>query len=326
MKRILAIAALVLLAAGLPGAAHALESVSIVIPRDSIFVLSYFGARDAGVFAKHGIDLKIDARPFAGFLASLPSKQTMATTYSGIDAIEKINEGLPWQIIGGGLTVANNVFVRADSPYKTIADLRGKKFGTFSTGAGSFKAARAAIIDAYGIDILKDTHLVQLAAPALFKFLENGSVDAMINISSFTVEATSEPKKFRMIFAPNHYWRKKTGYPVVWAAPLVAWKSWIDANPKRAHDFAAATDDSFRWLRNPAHLDAAVKKYGELAGVTKPAEIATYKKLLEGKDMFLTTWDRKAVDAQWKFLRMAKKYGIIKAVPSERRYAILVEK
>ena len=86
--------------------AHAdptLQKVKVVIPAESVFVLNYFGAKDAGVFSKHGIDLDIDARPFAGFLAGLPSKQCMTVTYSGIDAIQKINEGLDWVIIGGGL-------------------------------------------------------------------------------------------------------------------------------------------------------------------------------------------------------------------------------
>ncbi|MGH7087895.1 MAG: ABC transporter substrate-binding protein, partial [Stellaceae bacterium] len=263
MRRALAIIGVIaFIVAGIPGSACALEKVSIVIPRDSVFVLSYFGAKDAGVFKKYGIDLEIDARPFNGFVAGLPSKQTMATNYPGIEAIDKINQGLPWKIIGGGLTVMNDVFVRKDSPIKSVADLRGKKVGVFSTGSGTFKAARAAMIDADGLDVVKDTNLVQVAPPALFKFLENGSVDAMLNISSFTVDALSEPGKFRILFSPNEYWQKKTGYPIAWSGPLVAWTSWIDQDPKRARDLAAAADASFRWLRDPANLDAAVKKYG----------------------------------------------------------------
>src|SRR4029079_7438633 len=83
----------------------ALEKVNAVIPQQIVFVLNYLGANDAGVFSKHGIDLDADPRPFAGFLAGLPSKACMTTTFSGIDAIQKINEGLDWVIIGGGLTV-----------------------------------------------------------------------------------------------------------------------------------------------------------------------------------------------------------------------------
>ena len=249
----------------------------------------------------------------------------MVTTYSGIDAILKINQGLDWVIIGGGLTVMEDVMVGKDSAFENVTDLRGRKFGTFSTGAGSFKAARAAIMDAAGFDVVKDTKLVQLAAPALLKLLESGGVDAMINISSFTIKAASQPDKFRTIFAPNEYWRKKTGYPIVWTAPLVAWRGWVEQDPARAQNFAAATEESFRWLREPENFDTAVKNYGTLAGVTDPAAINTYKAWLLEKRMFLTDWSRKAVDAEWQFLEMAKRHGVLDEVPSEKDHALLVD-
>src|SRR5579884_3084327 len=305
-------------------AAPALQPVKIVIPAESVFVLNYLGAKDAGVFAQHGIDLSVDPRPFAGFLAGLPSQQCMADTYSGMDAIEKINQGLDWAIIGGGLTVVQDVIVRKDAPFKSPADLRGKKFGTFSTGAGSFKASRAAMIDAYNIDVVKDTQLQQVAGPALTKLLESGQLDAMINISSLNLAAEAQPDKFRVLFSPNQYWKQKTGYPIVWAAPLVAWKSWVDEDPTRAKNVAAAIEDSFRWLRNPDNLDAAVKKYGALAGVTKPQDVAEYKQWLAAKKMFLTRWDRDAVDAQWKFLEVCQRTGVISKVPAEDKYALFV--
>jgi ABC-type nitrate/sulfonate/bicarbonate transport system substrate-binding protein len=306
-------------------AAPAQQKVNIVIPAESVFVLNYMGAKDAGVFAKHGIDLDVDPRPFAGFLAGLPSKQCMVDTYSGIDAIEKINEGLDWVIIGGGLTVVQDVIVLKNSPYKTPADLRGKKFGTFSTGAGSFKAARAAMIDAYKIDVVKDTQLQQIAGPALTKLLEDGQVDAMINISSLNIAAEAQTDKFRVLFSPNDYWKQKTGYPIVWAAPLVAWKSWVDEDRTRAKNFAAAAEASFRWLEKPENLDAAVKNHGALAGVTKPEDVAEYKDWLQHKNMFMTDWSRKAVDAQWKFLEVCRRTGIIAKVPAQDQYALFVE-
>jgi ABC-type nitrate/sulfonate/bicarbonate transport system substrate-binding protein len=310
--------------AGTPSPAETLEKVTAVIPQNSVFVLNWNGAKDAGVFRTHGIDLTVDARPFAGFLAGLPSKEAMATTYSGVDAILKMNEGLDLAIIGGGLTVFQEVFVLKDSPVKTVADLRGKRFGVWSTGAGAFKAARAAIIDAAGVDLVKDTKIVQLAPPALFKLLERGDVDAMLNISSFTIQAASQPDKFRSVFSPNDYWKKKTGYPIVWSAPLVAWKSWVNENPARAKNFAEAVEESFRWLRNPDNLDAAVEKYGTLAGVTTPAAVATYKKWLGEKRIFLARWDQKVVDAEWEFLEMAKRYGILPAVPDKKAHALVL--
>jgi ABC-type nitrate/sulfonate/bicarbonate transport system substrate-binding protein len=249
----------------------------------------------------------------------------MAVTYSGIDAILKMNQGVDLAIIGGGLTVIQDVFVRKDSPVKTVSDLRGKRVGVWSSGAGAFKAARAAIIDAAGLDLEKDTKLVQLAPPALFKMLENGSIDAMIDISSFTIRAASQPDKFRSIFSPNDYWKQKTGYPIVWAAPIVAWKSWVEEDPARAANFAAATEESFRWLRQPENFDAAVKKYGTLAGVTTPAAIATYKRWLGEKRIFLAHWDAKVVDAEWQFLEMAKRHGVLDKVPAKEQHALILE-
>ncbi len=305
-------------------AAPALQPVKIVIPAESVFVLNYLGAKDAGVFAQHGIDLSVDPRPFAGFLAGLPSQQCMADTYSGMDAIEKINQGLDWAIIGGGLTVVQDVIVRKDAPFKSPADLRGKKFGTFSTGAGSFKASRAAMIDAYNIDVVKDTQLQQVAGPALTKLLESGQLDAMINISSLNLAAEAQPDKFRVLFSPNQYWKQKTGYPIVWAAPLVAWKSWVNEDQTRAKNFAAAVMASFRWLEQPQNLETAVKNHGALAGVTTPADIAEYKEWLQSKDMFMTTWDSKSVAAQWQFLEVAQKTGILTKVPPQDKYALFV--
>lgn len=308
-----------------PARGQKLEKVTAVIPQNSVFVLNWMGAKDAGVFSKHGIDVTIDVRPFAGFLAGLPSKQTMAVTYSGMEAVEKMNNGLPWQVIGGGLTVIQDIFVRKDSPIKSIQDLRGKRLGTWSTGAGAYISIRAAVADAAGFDIEKDTKLAQLAPPALFKLLQRGDVDAMINISSFTMKAFGEADKFRSIFSANDYWRKKTGYPIVWTAPLVAWKRWVDENPTRARNYSAAVEESFRWLRNPENFDAAVKKHGKLAGVSTPEAVATYKKLLSEKRIFLAEWNAKAVDAEWQFLEMAKSHGVLKAVPDKKTHAVIFE-
>ena len=308
-----------------PVMAQGLKKVKIVTPRNSVFILNYFGARDAGIYRKHGIDLEIDARPFKGYAARLPSKQCMVTTYMGTAAIARINKGLDWVIIGGGLTVMQEVFVLKDSPFKTISDLRGKKFASWSTGAGAFKATRAAIIDGFGINVLKDTKFVQAAAPALFKLLGRGDVDSMFNISSLTIAAASQPDKYRSIFAPNDYWKKKTGNPIVWSAPIVAWRSWVEEDRARAKSFVAATHESFKWLRKGENLDAAVKKYGPLAAVKNKAQAETYKKWLKAKRIYLARWDREIRRKQWDFLKMAQKNGVLGKLPDMEKHGLILE-
>jgi hypothetical protein len=69
-------ACLALVALALPGASATaekpLKKVKAVIPQNSVFVLNWMGANEAGVFRKHGIELQLDVRTFAGFLAGLP--------------------------------------------------------------------------------------------------------------------------------------------------------------------------------------------------------------------------------------------------------------
>lgn len=326
MKKITWLGALGLFLAVFTAASYAasdLKTVKMVIPRGSTFVLSYNGAKDAGIFSKHGIEVEVDARPFAGFMAGLPSRQVLVGTYAGLNAIEQMNDGKDMVVIGGGLTSMQDVWVRKDSPIKKMTDLKGKKFGVWSRGAGATKALQVLAMDGFKLDINKDTEVIEVAGPALMALLDKGEVDAMFNLSSLSIAAASQPDKYRVLFSPDDYWKEKTGERLVWSAPTIAWRDWVDEDRQRARNLVAALHESFQWLRQ--NSDKAVEKYGKLAGVQTPAEAATLKKMLKEGGIFLDRWDPKVVDAQWKFLDLAKQAGIIKAVPAKEKYALVLQ-
>ena len=325
MKKIgwfLALALFLGMAGATAYAASELKTVKMVIPRGSTFVLSYFGARDAGIFRKHGIEVDVDARPFAGFMAGLPGRQVLVGTYAGLNAIEQMNNGKDMIVIGGGLTSMQDVWVRKDSPLKRLSDLKGKKFGVWSRGAGATKALEALSIDGFKLDLNKDVETIEIAGPALMALLDKGQVDAMFNLSSLSIAAAAQPDKYRLLFSPDDYWKEKTGAPLVWSAPTIAWKDWIDEDRQRAKNLVDALHESWQWLRQ--NSDKAVEKYGKLAGVQNAAEAATLKKMLQAGGIFLDKWDAKIVDAQWKFLELAKQVGIIKAVPAKEKYSLVL--
>ncbi|HEY1235712.1 MAG TPA: ABC transporter substrate-binding protein [Candidatus Binatia bacterium] len=303
-------------------AASDLKTVKMVIPRGSTFVLSYYAARDAGIFRKHGIDVEVDARPFAGFMSALPSRQVLVGTYAGLNAVEQMNEGKDMIVIGGGLTSMQDVWVRKDSSLKKFSELKGKKFGVWSRGAGATKALEALAIDGFKLDLNKDVQTIEIAGPALMALLDKGEVDAMFNLSSLSIAAASQPDKYRLLFSPDDYWKQKTGAPLVWSAPTIAWKDWIDEDRERAKNVVDALHESWQWLRQ--NSDKAVEKYGKLAGVQNAAEAATLKKMLQAEGIFLARWDAKIVDAQWQFLEVAKQAGIIKAVPPKNKFALVL--
>lgn len=325
MKKISWLGALVLFSAVFAAASHAasdLKTVKMVIPRGTVFVLSYYGAKDAGIFRKHGINVEVDARPFAGFMAGLPSRQVLVATYAGLNGIEQMNEGKDMVVIGGGLTNMQDVWVRKDSPIKKMTDLKGKKFGIWSRGAGAARSLQVLVMDAFKLDLNKDTQIIEVAAPALMALLDKGEVDAMFNLSSLSIAAASQPDKYRMLFSPDDYWKQKTGEPLVWSGPIIAWRDWVDEDRQRAKNLVAALHESWQWLRQ--NSDKTIEKYGKLAGVQNAAEAATLKKMLQEGRIFLERWDPKVVDAQWKFLELAKQTGIIKAVPAKEKYALVL--
>ena len=306
--------------------AQDLHKVKTTSGRNSITALVNLGGKSAGIFAKRGIDLQLDVRPFKGHMAGLPAKEVPCALWAGTAAIDRITKGLEFVIIGGGLTVMQEVFVKKDSPVQSIGDLRGKKYGTWSTGAGAFKATRAALIDGFGMDVLDKKHvnLVQAAPPALLALLDRGDVDSMFNLSSLTIKAASQPDKYRSVFVPNDYWKKKTGTPIGWSAPMVCWREWVDENPDRAKNFTQATMESIRWLRNAKNFDEAVAKHGKVAGITNEAIAGVYRDWFQKEKLFLAKWDQETVDKQWQFLEMAKQRGVLTSVPDKKKYGLVL--
>lgn len=308
-------------------AAGHLHKVKVTAGRNSIISMLYLAGEMAGIFEKHGIDADVDVRPFKGHMAALPAKEVPCSSYAGTAAIARITKGLDFVIIGGGLTVMQEVFVKKDSPVQSIGDLRGKKFGTWSTGAGAFKATRAVIMDGHDIDVIdkKDMELVQAAAPALLALLGRGDVDSMFNISSLTVRAASQPDKYRSVFVPNEYWKQKAGQPIVWSAPLVCWREWVDEDRERAKNFTTAVMASMRWLRDPKNFDQAEAKFAKVTGIQNEAEAGVYRDWLQKDKIFLAKWDRETVDAQWDFLEMAKRRGVLDTVPDKKKHGLILD-
>ena len=295
-----------------------LEKLDLGTVTNSVFVLAYKGAIDAGVWEKHGFDVSLDVMPFPAFLASFANREKDISTYAGTTSIRKIaNEGFPWVIIGGGLTVMQCVYVPVDSDIETVEDLRGKKLGVWSRASGAVEALSIILRHEFDLDIFDSDQvdLVVAAAPALYALTEAGDVDAQYQLSSLTIRAASEPDKFREVFCPNKFWIERTGQPLAWSAPVVAWRDWVAEDVDRATRAVQAFHETFAWLKDPDNLQSAYEKFGELAAVTNQAQADVYKQWFAEDRIFLTEWDQATIDAQWEFLEWGKEVGHLDIVP-----------
>ena len=178
MKRLSIILILVIEVCG--PTAQAAERLRIAYSSISAAYLGIWAARDAGMFAKEGLDDQIIFIPSATQLAqvlvagdvdiaSLGGGPVMAADLSGADL----------KVIGNN--VNKLIFsIHAKPEFKTMDELRGKRIAVSRFGSSADIAARAALRK-FNMDPAKDVTLLQLGTMSnMFGALKSGAVEASV--------------------------------------------------------------------------------------------------------------------------------------------------
>jgi NitT/TauT family transport system substrate-binding protein len=180
MKRFLA-AALALLAFN----ALALEKVTLAIPTTvgAQYADLLYG-KELGFFAEEGIDLQLAG--FTGGTAVVVPQLANKSVLFGLGEssllIANVAKKTPVPVRFVYNYLASTVYdyaVRADSPVKGVADLKGRKLGVVSMAAGNIMMTRAQLKE-HGLSVPADVTLVPVGSgPAAWKQLQEGKVDAL---------------------------------------------------------------------------------------------------------------------------------------------------
>lgn len=96
------------------------------------------------------------------------------------------------------LTWANTLVVAADSPIKTLGDLKGKKIGTFTKTGLDWIVMRSAALTAFKVDLDKDAQVSEGAVTLLRGLIEQGQLDATQMYNDLT-PAMLASGRFRLI-------------------------------------------------------------------------------------------------------------------------------
>jgi NitT/TauT family transport system substrate-binding protein len=262
------------------------------------------------------IDVEASALQIPALISSTPAKKydVIMNAVMAIPFAKK--RGLDLVVLSSALRSAPGregagIWVKKDSPYKTLADLKGKKIGSYSLRATGTTWIRIALWKKYGINVSYkggDYEWVQIPAPALLSSLETGRVDAatLIHSQAYKARATND---YRVLT-----WTSKDNFELFGADTLsavnVTYPEKLKARPEAFKEFNRMLHESVQYaVNNPDQVGAAIAKQ------TTKITADYFKAWLKDYAYFpavVSEADKKAMTTVW---TMSKEMGILKKVP-----------
>jgi NitT/TauT family transport system substrate-binding protein len=263
--------------------------------------------KDEGMEEEHGI--KLDLRIF-----STTDEPQQALANGAMDvgffpllAWAKLKaEGRNVDLLSGLLVSTGTAVVRKDSPYRTLADLKGKKVGSLPAGSGIYNDM-AILAQEQGLDWEKDFEHVAAPPPALVGLMETGQVESIViyDPSPSKLLATGN---YRVLLNTNDEWKKLTGDNMQ-SYMLAARGGWAKENPEAARRLIALFADGIKRIAGKPEV---TDRYQKLLNLTD-AELAVARTRLP-KDY--TTSTPAQVEAECrKVLEKGAEVGVIPSAP-----------
>jgi NitT/TauT family transport system substrate-binding protein len=139
-------------------------------------------------------------------------------------------------IVGGAAQDAScpvhGIFVRANSPIQTVADLANTKIAV-NTNRAIDEVMVPPLVVKYGADP-SGIQFVPIAFPEMFAALKQGDIDAVVQIEPFVTIGNADPDLRRIAY---NYIELQ---PVTEISSLVAMQPWVDRHPEAVKAFRRA--------------------------------------------------------------------------------------
>ena len=264
---------------------------------------------------KYGIAVTYRAYPTLDGLFTAIRGKDVDIGFSGWTAIAQFrSKGFPVTTVfpvGRGVTV--DVIVPSGSPIKSIADLKGKKVGTFAGAAGTATVLfRVITSKLYGFDPGKAGDM-QFAGPGLLPaLLDKGQIDAAVMFDPLAAKLEASGK-YRSIGNLADAYKAATGDDFLWIGYATN-DDFMRRHPKAIKNFTRAWLDAVKYVKShPEVFEAYGKKYG-----LKPAAVALLRKRVIAD--YTTTWSDATIASLRRFAELAHQVmgrGYLDTVPAK---------
>lgn len=308
-------AAALLLVAGLGAPAAAQDKISIgYLVASSAAPIKVIQER--GLAKKHGFEM--DAKEFLDLgamdRAFVLGEYDVHSSLSMNTFGEYLNRGNDIVMILGSLYPHTAIIVPKNSPYKKLADLKGKRFGTYGIHGTSTATLGVIAQELAGLDIRKDMQLFGSTPPALPALLAKGEVDAILVQPPFGPRMVTSGD-YRILATTADEWQQITGSKLPFAG-LMASRKTLEAKRPAVKKLVAAWREAVDYIReHPDSLNA----YLASAKITEPAAQKIAQQIM--LPHYMNTFTEKEVENIRLYWDRAVKYGFMqKAVESQNWY------
>lgn len=226
--------------------------------------------------AKYGFDVQeVDVTAPGAQYVMLKSDGADLAPGTFIDLMRQRKTGLELVAFHGFQGFNNYIVTKPQSPIRSFADLKGKRFGEFGTTFLDWLILRAAGKKAYGIDVETDTDIVQGTPPLLNDLLAKGQVDAMLQFSDLTLGPIKDGAQRLVIDVPG-LMRAAGFVPDAFNSNWNINAKWIAAHPGAIKRLSAMIDEGYAKLKTDDALWPAI---AAKIGFTDPAIVVAYRNL-----------------------------------------------
>jgi NitT/TauT family transport system substrate-binding protein len=231
---------------------------------------------------------------------------TMATARS---------EGKDLIVIYGVFSPVNMVFVRKDSPIKTLTDLKGKKLGVFG-GPSSTTFAFLAVLakNWYGIDLFKEAELITAPAPALAELLGRGDIDAALLGTVESIQTFAQDR-YRVLADLSAEYKAHQGGRAPAHVIVATNEEFAKAHPDIVRDYLKAYQNAQQYVHgHPEVWD----EYAASIKMDNPAERALLREKM-GPNL-VERWDAEQIALQNDYLKLVHNIigdSVVKVVPPD---------
>lgn len=232
--------------------------------------------------------------------------------YGALGLVEANQKGADLRLVAPFDLNHSSWIVRADSPYKTLHDLKGKRVATLPINTDTVRQAEltAAL---HGLKLKEDFRMSYGPALVSLALFERGDADAIIAIEPNSTRLVA--KGAREIAKVGDLWRQATGDKSLFLVGWAASQAWLARNPGAARSVAKAYYDANRKIVDNPHI-VTQPAYLEALGV--PASETRAIELLPRRiaDITSVEWDDSVERNIEKQLDLAIKHGLLASRPA----------